>query len=154
MKDLGSYLYREDPQFRFKVNEYALSRVFIRQIIFQPVGEHLMLNCRIIFSDELFDAVLSLSYDQFNNILQQCGDNEFRTGIAALLGEALSITDERKLQTTFQINLMKVFDRPLRLRGCTYYTCLKRLKLEDLADPQEDAYVFIVKRLNFHPALQ
>jgi hypothetical protein len=154
MKDLGCYLYRENPQFRFKVLEYALSRVFIRQIIFQPVGEYLMLNCRIIFSGELFDAVLSISYEQFNDILQQCEDNEFRTGIAALLGEALSITDERKLQTTFQINLMKIFDRPLRLRGCTYYTRLKRLKLEDLADPQDDAFVFMVKRLDFQPALQ
>lgn len=146
MKDLGQKLYNE--------RRYDFSRVYIRQLMFKSTGDEILLQCKVIFNEASYEATMCVSYNQFNNLLMASGDAEFKSDISALIGEALTMDDHKKLQSSFQINLMKVFGRPMRIRGCTYHTSLVVLPMEELAENPDQAYVFLVSRMTFQRALR
>lgn len=146
MKDLGQKLYNE--------RRYDFTRVYIRQLMFKSTGDEILLQCKVIFNETSYEATLCVSYSQFNNLLMATGDAEFKCDISALIGEALTMDDHKKLQSSFQINLMKVFGRPMRVRSCTYHTGLVVLPMEELAENPDQAYVFLVHRVTFQPALR
>lgn len=146
MKDLGQKLYNE--------HRYDFSRVYIRQLMFKSTGDEILLQCKVIFNESSYEAMLCVSYSQFNHLLMASEDAEFKSDISALIGEALTMDDQKKLQSSFQINLMKVFGRPMRIRGCTYHTSLVVLPMEELAENPDQAYVFLVHRMTFQTALR
>lgn len=146
MKDLGQKLYNE--------RRYDFSRVYIQQILFKCTGQEVLLNCKIIFNQVNYTGTLCLTFPQFNDLLMRSNDRELKLEIPSLIGEALSMPDQNKFETSFQINLMKIFGRPLRIRGCTYHTSLVVLPIEELAENPDNAYVFLVKKMTFQPALK
>ncbi len=146
MKDLGQKLYSD--------RSYNFSRVFVQHLMFKCSGDEVLLHCKVIFNESSYTATLCVSYRQLNELLLANHDAELRREVSALVGEALSMRDLKKMQTSFQINLMKVFERPLRVRGCTYHTKLVMLPLEELVAEPECAYVFVVRRMTFQKALR
>lgn len=145
MTDLGQQLYNE--------RRYDFSSVFVRHLMFRSDGDEVLFNCKVLFNGRSYSATMCATFDQFNTLLMQSGDREFRREVSALMGEAMTMEDHKKLQTSFQINLLKIFGRPLRVRGCTYQTNLVVLPLEELAEQPEKAYVFVVRSLKFQRAL-
>ena len=146
MKDLGQKLYNE--------RRYDFSRVYIRHLMFKSTGDEILLHSKVIFNESAYTATLCVTFRQFNDLLMSSADTEFKSEVSALIGEALTMEDQNKLQTSFQINLMKVFGRPLRVRRCVYHTSLMVLPLEELAEKPDKAYVFLVKRMTFQRALR
>lgn len=146
MKDLGQQLYNQ--------HRFNFSRVFIRQIMFKCTGDEILLNCKVIFNEEGYNATLCVTYAQFNDLLMQNADSELKFEIPVLLGEALSMPDQKKFETSFQINLMKVFGRAMYVRGCRYHTDLISLPMEELVEKPDEAFVFLVRRMTFLPALR
>jgi len=146
MKDLGQKLYND--------RRYDFTRVYIRHLMFKSTGDEILLHSKVIFNESAYTATLCVSYQQFNDILMSSADAEFKREVSALMGEAITMEDQNKLQTSFQINLMKIFGRPLRVRRCVYHTSLMMLPLEELVEKPEKAYVFLVKRMSFQRALR
>lgn len=146
MKDLGQQLYNQ--------HRFDFSRVFIRQIMFKCTGDEILLNCKVIYNEQSYSATLCVTYSQFNDLLMQNTDAEFKIEIPVLLGEALSMPDQKKFETSFQINLMKVFGRAMYVRGCRYRTDLMKLPIEELVEKPEEAFVFLVHSMTFQPAIR
>lgn len=146
MKDLGKMLYNQ--------RRYDFTRVSVRHLMFKCTGDDVLMYSKVLFNGAAYEATLCVSFTQFNELLMASADAEMKKEIAALIGEALSMRDQNKLQTTFQINLIKIFERPLQVRGCTYHTNLVKLPLEELVAEPECAYVFVVRKMTFLPALK
>lgn len=145
MKDLGQKLYSE--------RSYNFSRVVVQHLMFKCTGDEVLLNCKVIYNESRYAATICVSFSQLNDLLRASPDAELRREISALVGEALSMKDQNKMETSFQINLMKIFERPLRVRGCTYHTKLVVLPLEELVADPDQAYVFVVRKMTFQKAI-
>ncbi len=145
MKDLGQKLYTE--------RSYNFSRVVVQHLMFKCTGDEVLLNCKVIYNESRYTATICVSFSQLNDLLRASPDAELRREISALVGEALSMKDQNKMETSFQINLMKIFERPLRVRGCTYHTKLVVLPLEELVADPDQAYVFVVRKMTFQKAI-
>jgi hypothetical protein len=141
MKDLGQRLYNE--------KHFDFSSVFINQILFKTEGHEVLLVCKVIHDEVFYHATLCMGLRHFNDLLMASHDGELRREISSLMGEALSMEDQRKAQTTFQIDITKIFERPLRIQKCTYKTRLITLSLPELNNTDEEAYVFMVRQLQF-----
>ncbi len=146
MKDLGQLLYNQ--------RRYDFSRVEVLKLLFKCTGDDVLLVSKVRYNDITYEATLCVTFGQLNDLLTASGNQKMNTEVAALIGEALSMKDQLKLQTTFQINLMTVFDTPLQVQDCTYHTHLVKLPLEELATEPDVAYVFLVSRMTFLPALK
>lgn len=145
MEDLG----KEFCQKR----KFSLSNVNIEQLTFKSIGDEVLLFCRVSFCGSTYRAVLCATYIQFNELLLNCGDIEFRTEVSAMMGEALSITDPQKVQSVFHIKLLKIFDRMMRADGCVYHTMLYELPAEEQTTT-DNHYVFVIDSLTFQKQLK
>jgi len=141
MKDLGQKLYNE--------KRYDFASVFINQIMFKPNGHEVLLACKVIHDDAFYHATLCMGLRHFNDLLLASHDGELRREISSLMGEALSMDDQKKADATFQIDITKIFERPLRIQRCTYKTVLVSLCHPELNDSNDAAYVFMVRQLQF-----
>jgi hypothetical protein len=146
MKDLGQKLYNE--------KRYDFGSVYINQLMFKVESNEVLLVCKVIHDQTFHHATLCISFRHFNDLLLASHDGELRREISALIGEALSMDDQRKSQSTFQIDITKIFERPLRVRRCTYKTVLVSLQLPELNDSTDAAYVFMVRQLQFAKQLR
>lgn len=141
MKDLGEVLIGR--------KNHVLSRVFVHRIIVKPTLEDVIMQCVVIHEGTQYKAVLALDYAVFNELLSRTPDRELKMEIAFLIGEALSENHAPKRESHFQINLLQIFGRSLRVKGSSFYTHLFMLPgNEHEADPRP-YYVFLVDRLHF-----
>ncbi|TVR36808.1 MAG: hypothetical protein EA392_14425 [Cryomorphaceae bacterium] len=141
MKDLGEVLIGH--------KNHVLSRVFVHRIIVKPTLEDVILQCVVIHDGAQYKAVLALDYTEFNELLIRTPDSELKLEIACLMGEALSEDHAPKRESPYQINLLKIFGRSLRVRGSSFYTHLFMLPGNEHEEDPRPYYVFLVDRLHF-----
>lgn len=146
MKDLGK-------EFCLK-RKFSLGKVAIEQLTFESTGDEVLMFCRVDFCGSNYRAVLCATYNQFNELLLNNGDSELRTEISAMMGDALSMTDPIKVQSIFQIKLLKVFDRMMQVEGCVYHTQLFELPLEEQTATPDGHYVFVIDSFTFQKQLK
>lgn len=146
MKDLGK-------EFCLK-RKFSLGKVAIEQLTFKSTGDEVLMFCRVTFCESTYRAVLCATYSQFNELLLNCGDLEIKTEVSAMMGEALSISDPKKVQSIYQIKLLKIFDRMMQVEGCLYHTELFELPPEEQADNQDGHFVFLIESLTFQKQLK